>query len=178
MKKYVERYKHAIPLLIYAVIYCAWFAWLEKRVTHPQTIIHVKFDDAIPFCEIFVIPYFLWFVYMGVAVLYCFFKNKQEYYRTCVFLFTGMTIFLIISTFWPNGHHPVLIKCQETICLPNWWLYYIVWIPPQISGPVSMYITPSERIWQSYTTKSLQKIRLSILVPFSCVYPLFCLLYS
>ncbi len=104
MKKYYEKYKHAIPLIIYALIYCTWFVYLEKTVV-PQTIIHMKIDDAIPFCEVFVIPYFLWFAYVSVVVLYCFFMNKQEYIKTCVFLFTGMTIFLIVSTLWPNGHH-------------------------------------------------------------------------
>lgn len=105
MKKYYERYKHAIPLMIYAAIYCTWFAYLEKKVVHPETIIHMGIDDIIPFCEIFVVPYFLWFAYVSAAVAYCFFKNKQEYFKTCVFLFTGMTVFLIISTLWPNGHH-------------------------------------------------------------------------
>ena len=105
MKVFYERYKHAIPLIIYAVIYCTWFIYLEKTVTHPSRIIHMKIDDAIPFCEVFVIPYFLWFAYVSIVVLYCFFKNKQEYYKCCAFLFTGMTIFLIISTLWPNGHH-------------------------------------------------------------------------
>ena len=37
--------------------------------------------------------------------MFFFFKNRDDYYRTCVFLFTGMTIFLIVSTLWPNGHH-------------------------------------------------------------------------
>lgn len=105
MKKYYERYKHAIPLIIYAAIYCIWFAWLERTVVHPETVIHMKIDDMIPFCELFVIPYFLWFGYVSIVVLYCFFRNKQEYYKTCVFLFTGMTAFLLISTLWPNGHH-------------------------------------------------------------------------
>lgn len=105
MKKYYERYKHAIPLIIYGIIYCVWFAYLERTVIHPQTIIHMKLDDAIPFCELFVIPYFLWFAYVSVVLLYCFFKNKQDYYKNCVFLFTGMTVFLVISTLWPNGHH-------------------------------------------------------------------------
>ncbi len=105
MKKYYEKYKHAIPLMIYAVIYCTWFAYLEKKVTYPGIIIHMKTDDMIPFCEVFVIPYFLWFAYVSVVVVYCFFKNKQDYYKTCVFLFTGMTVFLVISTLWPNGHH-------------------------------------------------------------------------
>ena len=105
MKKYYARYKHAIPLFIYAMIYCFWFAYLEKTVTRPSNLIHMKMDDAIPFCEVFVIPYFLWFAYVSVTVLYLFFKDKQDYIRTCTFLFTGMTVFLIVSTLWPNGHH-------------------------------------------------------------------------
>lgn len=67
--------------------------------------LHMAVDDYIPFCELFIIPYFLWFAYVSAVVLYQFFTNKTEYYRTCVFLFTGMTVFLIISTLWPNGHH-------------------------------------------------------------------------
>ena len=59
-------------------------------------------DDYIPFCEVFVIPYFLWFAYVSAVVIYFFFKNKEDYYRTCIFLFTGMTIFLIWSYVYPN----------------------------------------------------------------------------
>lgn len=98
-------YRHAIPLLIYAVIYLVWFAYLEKTVTKNYTVIHMGIDDYIPFCEVFVIPYFLWFAYVAVVVVYFLFKDKEDYYKTCVFLATGMTIFLIISTLWPNGHH-------------------------------------------------------------------------
>ena len=58
MKNFYERYKHAIPLMVYAVIYCVWFAWLEKKVINPPFIIHMKIDDRIPFLEVFVIPMF------------------------------------------------------------------------------------------------------------------------
>ena len=34
-----------------------------------------------------------------------FFKDVPAYYKNCAFLFTGMTIFLIISTVYPNGHY-------------------------------------------------------------------------
>lgn len=105
MKNLFVRYKHAIPLIVYGIIYALWFSYLERTVKQPPTIIHMKLDDVIPFCEAFVIPYFLWFGYIAVVMIYGFFKNNQEYYRTCAFLFTGMTIFLIISTLWPNGHH-------------------------------------------------------------------------
>ena len=99
------KYKHGVPLLVYGVIYLSWFAYLERTVTKHYKVIHMALDDYIPFCEIFVIPYFLWFLYVAGEVLYFFFKSKEDYYRTCIFLFTGMTIFLIISTLWPNGHH-------------------------------------------------------------------------
>ena len=100
-----DKYKHAVPLLIYGIIYMLWFLWLEKNITSRFTVIHVTLDDHIPFCELFVIPYFLWFAYVSLAVIWLFFKDKDDYYRACVFLFTGMTVFLVISTLFPNGHH-------------------------------------------------------------------------
>ena len=103
MKHFYQKYKHALPAILYCIVYLVWFAYVEQRNTGSYTVIHMKIDDYIPFCEWFIIPYYLWFVYVAVAVFYCFFKNKQEYFKTCAFL--GMTVFLIVSTLWPNGHH-------------------------------------------------------------------------
>ena len=105
MKKFIMQYRHALPLVLYGIIYLSWFAHLERTVTKNYHVIHMAIDDYIPFCEIFVIPYFLWFAYVAAVVTFFFFKNRDDYYRTCTFLFTGMTIFLIVSTLWPNGHH-------------------------------------------------------------------------
>lgn len=104
LKNLYVKYRHGIPLLIYAVIYLSWFRYLEQNVKHYQ-VIHTDLDDYIPFCEIFIIPYLLWFVYVSAVVVYLFFQNKTDYVKCCCFLFTGMTIFLIVSTLWPNGHH-------------------------------------------------------------------------
>lgn len=97
------KYKHIIPMLVFMVIYMAWFAWLEQDVTKYR-VIHMALDDYIPFCEVFIVPYLLWFLYVAAVVVFLMFRNKQDYYKTCVFLMTGMTVFLIISTLWPNGH--------------------------------------------------------------------------
>ena len=105
LKKMFVRYHHALPLILYGIIYLSWFAHLERTVTKNYRVIHMGIDDYIPFCEVFVIPYFLWFIYVAAVIMFFFFKNRDDYYRTCVFLFTGMTIFLIVSTLWPNGHH-------------------------------------------------------------------------
>lgn len=45
----------------------------------------------------------LWFFYVAAAVLYFLFTNKDDYFRICTFLFSGMTISLIICTFFHNG---------------------------------------------------------------------------
>ncbi len=102
---FYQKYKHAIPLLLYGIIYMTWFLWLERNVTTHYKVIHVSLDDHIPFCEWFVIPYFLWFAYVALVVAWLFFKDKDDYFRSCIFLFTGMTVFLVISTLFPNGHH-------------------------------------------------------------------------
>lgn len=99
-----HKYKHGL-ILLYLLIYLPWFGWLEKTVTSRFHTIHMAVDDLIPFLEYFIVPYLLWFVYIAAAVLYFFFKNKNDFYRLCIFLFTGMTVFLIISTVYPNGHY-------------------------------------------------------------------------
>ncbi|MCC8168744.1 MAG: phosphatase PAP2 family protein [Clostridiales bacterium] len=99
-----EKYKH-FCLCFYFLGYLAWFAYLEKTVTTRFHVIHLTVDDYIPFCEVFVIPYLMWFVFIAWGVIYFGFHNKKDYYRLCAFMFTGMTIFLIISTVYPNGHY-------------------------------------------------------------------------
>lgn len=104
MKKLVQKYKHGF-LFLYALIYLPWFMYLEKTITKHYHVIHMDIDDKIPFNEYFIIPYMLWFLYVSGVVLYLFFKDTSDFYKCCAFLFTGMTLFLIISTIYPNGHH-------------------------------------------------------------------------
>lgn len=102
---FMNKYRHAVPLIIYGIIYLAWFNYLERTITKPYRIIHVSLDDKIPFCEVFVIPYMLWFLYVAVTVAYFFLRDKDSYVKALIFLFTGMTVFLLISTLFPNGHN-------------------------------------------------------------------------
>lgn len=102
MKALLHKYKHAWVFL-YAFIYFPWFYYLEKNVTDEFHIIHTAFDEKIPFIEFFVIPYLLWFGFITFALLYFFFTDRNDFYRMTAFLITGMTVFLIISTIYPNG---------------------------------------------------------------------------
>lgn len=102
-RKLCDKYKHGWVFL-YALIYMPWFIYLEKHVTTDYNIIHSALDDKIPFIEYFIIPYMLWFLFMAVTIGYFFlYADKTEFYRLITTLFTGMTLFLIISTIYPNG---------------------------------------------------------------------------
>lgn len=116
MKMLLKKYGH-IWALGYGFIYLPWFLHLERTVVRDYTVIHTALDDMIPFNEYFIIPYLLWFVYVGGAVLYFFFTNRRDYYRLCTFLFTGMTASLLICTFFPNGTDlRVPVDASEGVC--------------------------------------------------------------
>ena len=107
MKTFFKKYRHGLVFSIYGIVYILAFRYLETRPIHGYHIVHTVFDDMIPFCEYFIIPYLLWFPYMLLAVIYFVFfnKNKHEYYQLAFNLMTGMTIFLIVSYVYPNAQH-------------------------------------------------------------------------
>ena len=51
--------KHGLKLIVplYMIFYLASFHWLEQRQTYGFHEIYSSFDSAIPFCEVFIIPY-------------------------------------------------------------------------------------------------------------------------
>ena len=119
-----QKYKHGL-LLLYFLIYLPWFQYLEKKVTVHFNVIHMAIDDYIPFIEFFVIPYFLWFFYIAFAMAYFFLHSTTDWYKLCAFLFTGMTVFLIFSTIYPNGQYlrPTTFA-RDNICVDLVkWLY-------------------------------------------------------
>ena len=101
-KSFLKKYRHAW-VLSYFLIYMPWFVYLEKRTDVRHYMIHFPIDNHIPFIEYFIIPYLLWFIFIAVTVAYFLIKDKWGFYRLCAFLFSGMTIFLIICTVFPNA---------------------------------------------------------------------------
>ena len=92
-------------LVLYFPIYMLWFNWLERRQVPHFAMIHCRLDDMIPFCEWFAIPYFLWFLYVFVSIIFLFLQSKHmsDFYRCSAVLMLGMTTCLIIYTIFPNA---------------------------------------------------------------------------
>lgn len=104
MKEFIRKYRHGIPMVIYLIVYLILFFIVERLTEDNYHVIHMALDDKIPFCEYFVIPYFCWFAYVAGFVLYFIFFDKESYWPMFWFLVIGMTVFLIVSFVYPNGH--------------------------------------------------------------------------
>lgn len=100
----LKRSKRLIPVAVYGLFYMACFSWLEK-MPGKYHIINSSLDNKIPFCEYFIVPYFLWFLYIAGTVLFFIYFNddKTEYMNLLINLGLGMTLFLIVSYVYPNG---------------------------------------------------------------------------
>lgn len=98
------QYKSLAVMAVYAVFYLMAFFYLEQRDVAVHEI-NFGIDDYIPFCEVFIVPYLLWFAYVAFTVVYLCIKDKEESDKLVAFLMAGMTIFIVVSAVFPNGHN-------------------------------------------------------------------------
>lgn len=103
IKKFFFENKHALLPLIYMPLYLLGFYYVENRPVENIHIIEMGIDKCIPFCEIFIIPYYLWFIYIAAGVIAFVFLDRSDYYKLCIMLGVGMTLFLAVSYVYPNG---------------------------------------------------------------------------
>lgn len=104
IKEFLYKNKHAITIL-YLPFYMTWFTALEKRQNVNFADMHCIIDDWIPFCEVFIIPYLIWFFYVIASLVFLYFQwnRLQDFYYCIALLILGMTSCLLIYTFLPNG---------------------------------------------------------------------------
>ena len=88
--------------LAYFPVYMIIFM-LEEKMVRDYHIIGIALDKRIPFIEWFFFPYYIWFPYIFLVGLWLFFRDKKAFLKMICFLYTGMTIFLIVSAVYPNG---------------------------------------------------------------------------
>ena len=112
--EFLKKYRHGWVFL-YAFIYLPWFLYLERHVTNHYHVVQTTFDEMLPFIEFFIVPYLLWFGFIAVVFAYFFLTDVKGFYRLAALTFTGMTVFLIICTVFPNGQdlRPVVFERQN-----------------------------------------------------------------
>lgn len=103
LREWCNRYKAVVIMAVYCMLYLLVFFYLEQRNTS-YYVIRFGIDAYIPFCEFFIVPYLLWFAYVALAVVYLGVRDQEEGNKLVAFLIIGMTVFLIVSAVFPNGH--------------------------------------------------------------------------
>ncbi|MCR5178098.1 MAG: phosphatase PAP2 family protein [Lachnospiraceae bacterium] len=102
-KGYIAIYERLIPAVIYLALYMRWFTLLETHEQRDFVIMHSRLDDVIPFIPVFVIPYFAWFFYVIITIAFLMLlPGAEDYYKALIFMCTGMTLYLLFSTFVPT----------------------------------------------------------------------------
>ena len=100
-----EEYSH-LKLLLYWPIYGLMFYFVE-RVYNPggYIVMHCALDDAIPFCEYFLIPYLFWFVYLIGTLAYTLFLDRDGFRRMMWFIILTYSVTLLIYLLFPTCQH-------------------------------------------------------------------------
>ena len=154
--------KVALPMALYGVFYLVSFALIENRNCLRFTVIHTAVDDMIPFCELFIIPYLLWFVYAFGFTFYLFLQDEKSYHEAAAFLVIGMTVFLAVSVFFPN----ILLLRPETMPRHNFFTYlceklYAIDTPTNVTPSIHVYNSLCVMIAVWKTDASLVRTRAS-----------------
>ncbi len=168
MKK-MNRWKDAGLVLAFMVFYMAFFGFLENRTGVRIHILEMRVDYLIPFCEYFIIPYDLWFLYVAATAIYftLFNKNRTEFYQFAVSMGIGMTLFLIISYIFPNGHQlrPYVFPRDNVFTDMVRFLYQID-TPTNIMPSLHVFnsVMCCTAIWESKSLKDRKVIRMGALI--------------
>lgn len=130
-------------IIIYGILYILAFFALENREVQKINIVYSELDSLIPFCEYFIVPYFLWFVYIVITVVFFVFfcKESKEIKRFLYSFCGGMTLFIWISYIYPNGHNlrPELV--EDSIFIEAVRLLYRIDTPTNILPSMHVFVT-------------------------------------
>lgn len=95
-----------IYLLLFWPIYGLVFFYLERiRPVEEYHAMYCTLDDYIPFCEWFVFPYLLWFLFLGGMVAFTFFMDVKAFKHMMQFIIITHTVAIFIFLVFPNSQN-------------------------------------------------------------------------
>ncbi len=102
LNKITEKQFSHIKLLLFWPVYGIMFLLLERVLPLEFTSIFCKTDAFIPFNEYFVIPYYMWFVYLIGMLLYTFFKEPGAFKKYMWFIIITYSITVVVYILYPS----------------------------------------------------------------------------
>ena len=96
------RFSH-LKLLAGWLVYFVMYALTEHLIPPERChVIHCWLDDVIPFCEAFVVPYYLWFALVAGTLLYFMLYDIDSFRRLSVFIIITQVVAMAVYIIYPN----------------------------------------------------------------------------
>lgn len=103
LKASKEEWRRALIASAFCLLTYIWFFVCEDIVTVPTYVIEIPLDDAIPFIPAFIVPYYIWYFYLVIPMVWLFFASPESFTKGMTALGIGMAAACIIYMIAPNG---------------------------------------------------------------------------
>ena len=106
LKDFLKDNRH-FWLSLYVPVFLVLFFTVERLVPEDTAywVSYISFDDAIPFWEVFVVPYCLWYPWLLATGLFLMFTDKDGFLKYMTFIIAGFTVSLLFCALVPNGQN-------------------------------------------------------------------------
>ena len=95
-------YRHLL-LLFGWVVYFVFYYLTERFIPAEKCFpVHSPLDDLIPFCEYFIIPYVLWYLFVFGSLLYFLLYNVENFVNLQKFLIITQIVAMAVYIVFPN----------------------------------------------------------------------------
>ena len=118
-------YRHLLLLGGWIVYFTLYFL-TENLIPYENChVIHSVLDDRIPFCELFVVPYLLWFFLVAGSLLWLLLYDIPAFRKLCIYIMITQAGAMLTYIFWPN----IQLLRPETMPRSNFftWVLSIVY---------------------------------------------------
>ncbi len=118
-------YRHLLLLGGWIVYFTLYFL-TENLIPYENChVIHSVLDDRIPFCELFVVPYLLWFFLVAGSLLWLLLYDIPAFRKLRIYIMITQAGAMLTYIFWPN----IQLLRPETMPRSNFftWVLSIVY---------------------------------------------------
>jgi len=91
-----------LPYILILPLYILGFIFIESQVTVGKYVSFLPLDDFIPFVEVFVVPYVLWYPLMFFVGLTLLFSDRENFKRYMVFIGLAFFSIIVLNFLFPN----------------------------------------------------------------------------
>ena len=98
-------FRHLFLLLYWPVFLPCFFIVERLSLSRGYNLIHCALDDVIPFCELFIIPYVIWYPFVALMILYTVCFDIPAFVKLSKYLIITLTISIVIYVIFPSGQN-------------------------------------------------------------------------